>query len=169
MIDALERARLLEGLGIVPWRLRGAAPSPRSAVDATRLAVVRAGRWLVVAQASADDATLPFGNAGTALFDRLIASVGLARGATRLVSGPAGMANEADAAVVLLLGAGATRALLGSDDDASRLRGRRHEVRVGDSACAAVVSHHPSHLLRHLGDKAEAWADLLLAQDCAGA
>jgi DNA polymerase len=64
--------------------------------------------------------------------------------------------------IVLLMGRFAVQALLGSDDAIGRLRGRVHRLeRFG--GVPAVVTYHPSYLLRSPLEKAKAWDDLCLA------
>ena len=64
--------------------------------------------------------------------------------------------------MLLLLGLGAARALLGGSDTLEQLRQRRHQLPDGT---AAVVSFAPDHLLRNQANKALAWGDLCQALD----
>ena len=43
-----------------------------------------------------------------------------------------------------------------------RQRGRVHEVEIAGRKVPAVVTYHPSYLLRSPDEKAKAWDDLLL-------
>lgn len=72
--------------------------------------------------------------------------------------------------IVVLLGRFAVDALLQTDAAIGSLRGRVHEVRIPDGMggqirVPAIVTYHPSYLLRNLAEKARAWDDLLLARD----
>lgn len=66
--------------------------------------------------------------------------------------------------VLLIMGRFAMQTLLGLGPDASigSQRGRVHEVTIGDFGTKAVVSYHPSYLLRAPDEKAKAWEDLTL-------
>lgn len=71
--------------------------------------------------------------------------------------------------ILVLLGRFAVDALLETDASIGSLRGRVHEVVIEDGAATlrvpAIVTYHPSYLLRNLAEKARAWEDLLLARD----
>lgn len=62
--------------------------------------------------------------------------------------------------MLLLLGRSAVQGLLGSEAPLGRLRGQVHEV----AGRPALVSYHPSYLLRSPMEKAKAWDDLCLAR-----
>lgn len=64
--------------------------------------------------------------------------------------------------LVLVLGRSAVHSVLGVDAPLGPLRGRVHESPL--NRAPVVVSYHPAYLLRNLGDKAKAWADLCLAR-----
>ncbi|WP_309827849.1 uracil-DNA glycosylase family protein [Paracidovorax wautersii] len=67
-------------------------------------------------------------------------------------------------AMVLLLGLGAARAVLGSREPLGRLRAGVHQITAPDgTAVPAVVSYDPAYLLRAPDAKAAAWADLCRA------
>ena len=67
--------------------------------------------------------------------------------------------------VLLIMGRFAMQTLLGLGPDASigSQRGRVHDVTIGDFDTKAVVSYHPSYLLRAPDEKAKAWEDLTLS------
>lgn len=71
--------------------------------------------------------------------------------------------------VLLIMGRFAMQTLLGLGPDASigSQRGRVHDVTIGDFGTKAVVSYHPSYLLRAPDEKAKAWggSDALQASD----
>ncbi len=130
---------------------------------------------------------LPFVGRAGRLLDRMLAAVGLSRGADDLghavyISNilpwrPPGnrTPSEAEAAlflpfverhialaepeVLLLLGNTPTKALLGTETGIRRMRGRWR--RHGASGLPALPSFHPAYLLRQPAEKAAAWADLL--------
>jgi DNA polymerase len=62
--------------------------------------------------------------------------------------------------VILAMGRFAVQGLLQTGEPPGRLRGRAHDYR----GVPVVVTYHPAYLLRNLPDKANAWADLCLAQ-----
>ena len=62
--------------------------------------------------------------------------------------------------VILAMGRFAVQGLLQTGEPPGRLRGRAHDYR----GVPVVVTYHPAYLLRNLADKANAWADLCLAQ-----
>lgn len=66
--------------------------------------------------------------------------------------------------VLLIMGRFAMQTLLGTGPDATigSQRGRVHDVSIGDFVTKAVVSYHPSYLLRSPDEKAKAWEDLVL-------
>ncbi len=66
--------------------------------------------------------------------------------------------------VILIMGRFAAQALLGTDASIASLRGRIHQVQVGERSIPAVVTYHPAYLLRNLADKAKSWQDLQLAR-----
>lgn len=66
--------------------------------------------------------------------------------------------------VILLLGRFAAQEMLQTTEGIGALRGRVHEVRLGERAVPAVVTYHPAYLLRTPQDKARAWQDLCLAR-----
>ena len=64
--------------------------------------------------------------------------------------------------LVLLFGRIAAQSLLGTDEALGKLRGRVHRLADGRPA---IVTYHPSYLLRQPQDKLKAWEDLCLAMD----
>lgn len=150
----------------------------------------RDARWLVVGEApgAEEDASgEPFVGQAGRLLDSMLASVGLDRGRNVFIANvlkcrPPGNRNPSpeEAArclpflrrqiellqpdLVLLLGRVAAHALLETDAGVGSLRGRVHALRAGAREIPAVVTWHPSYLLRRPEDKALAWADLCLAR-----
>lgn len=66
--------------------------------------------------------------------------------------------------MVFLMGGVACKAILGSDLAIGKMRGKTHVAKWGDFECPAMVSFHPSFLMRSPLKKKEAWEDLLLLQ-----
>ncbi|CAN5421580.1 hypothetical protein BH09PSE6_BH09PSE6_14480 [soil metagenome] len=176
-MSAAERSRQLSALGLVQWQWRAelsepAADAMPAAASATRLALISASGWLFVAEASDGAAgPLPFGDAATRLFERMLAAIGLADHETSFASlagggVAAGIAQRAPS-VVVLMGPAAAQGVLGSDQELARLRQGVLRIASGNAQVPVIVTHHPAHLLRHLADKAEAWADLNRAADAA--
>lgn len=132
--------------------------------------------WLVVLESPASGEPLA-GDAGRLLGNMLRAmrlhlhprtfAATLGRGAPGLPADglePAAGLQQALAALrpamVLLLGLGAARAVLGSREPLGRLRAGMHRLADGTPA---VVSYDPAYLLRAPEAKAAAWADLCRA------
>ncbi len=67
--------------------------------------------------------------------------------------------------LILVMGRFAAQSVLHTDASIAALRGRVHQVRVGDRRIPAIVTYHPAYLLRNLADKSKSWADLCLALD----
>lgn len=67
--------------------------------------------------------------------------------------------------VIYLMGGVAAKAVLGSDLSIGKLRGKLHQVTWDGFDCPAMVSYHPSFLLRSPTKKREAWEDLLLLKE----
>ncbi|WP_262691077.1 uracil-DNA glycosylase [Kordiimonas aestuarii] len=67
----------------------------------------------------------------------------------------------AEPKVVLMLGGVSAKALLGTEDGITRLRGRWKELGIGSQKIAALPAYHPAYLLRQPHLKGLAWRDLL--------
>lgn len=137
--------------------------------------------WLVVLESATPDQPLS-GDAGK-LLDNMLRAMRLHRHPRTLVaplerpqpgqplagSEPVAALSQALAAVrpsmVLLLGLGAARAVLGSREPLGRLRAGVHQIAGPDDGTSvpAVVSYDPAYLLRAPDAKAAAWADLCRA------
>jgi DNA polymerase len=134
----------------------------------------------------------PFVGQAGRLLDNMLASIGLTRAgetpqsvfiANVLKCRPPGNRNPEPAEVtqcepflrrqvelvaprlIVVMGRFAAQALLGTDASIASLRGQVHHVEVGGRRVPAVVTYHPAYLLRNLGDKAKAWADLCFARE----
>jgi DNA polymerase len=136
--------------------------------------------------AEEDRAGLPFVGPSGQLLDRMLASIGLDRSKyliTNLIPWrPPGNRNPTDSEVLIclpfllrhialvrprhlvLLGAMASRALLGGSTGITKLRGKWVEANIPDlpAPLPALPMLHPAYLLRSPGAKRDAWADLLL-------
>jgi uracil-DNA glycosylase family 4 len=66
---------------------------------------------------------------------------------------------------IYLMGGVAAKAVLGSDLTIGKLRGKDHMVQWDGFECPAMVSYHPSFLIRSPLKKREAWDDLLLLKE----
>lgn len=128
----------------------------------------------------------PFVGVSGQLLDRMLASIGLARGENCYITNilpwrPPGNRTPTDAEIALflpfvlrhialarprhlvLLGGVAAKALLRARDGMTRLRGRWRQVMVEEeSTLPALATLHPAYLLRNPGAKRDAWTDLLL-------
>ena len=136
--------------------------------------------------AEEDRAGKPFVGPSGQFLDRMLASIGLRRETDFYVTNilpfrPPGNRNPTDAEValflpflrrhiqlaaprhLLLLGGVAAKALLGSAEGITRLRGRWFQVTLEDEpGLPALATLHPAYLLRTPSAKREAWADLLM-------
>ena len=145
-------------------------------------------RWLLLIEIAADstEAELFTGDTGK-LLDNMLRAAGLpnsARAAWAPVSrlaiaaGPdSGEPSPALAvslnalvqaekpAVLLIMGRLAAQALLQTGEPLGKMRGQKHQL----AGAPAFVTYDAAYLLRSLPDKARAWDDLCLAQQCAGA
>lgn len=66
--------------------------------------------------------------------------------------------------LIVLMGRPAASAILGTDLSIARLRGETHYVEVAGRRIPAIVTYHPSYLLRQLGEKEKFWHDLVAAK-----
>ena len=127
----------------------------------------------------------PFVGASGQLLDRMFASVGLGRGRDLYITNilpwrPPGNRTPSDGEIalflpfvlrhialarprrVVLLGGVAAKALLGTKDGITRLRGKWTQLPPGAGGLPALPTLHPAYLLRMPAAKRDAWADLLL-------
>ncbi|MFM8990032.1 MAG: uracil-DNA glycosylase, partial [Alphaproteobacteria bacterium] len=64
--------------------------------------------------------------------------------------------------ILVLLGASAAQALLGTTGGIGRLRGRWHDFQLPSGrSLQTIATFHPAYLLRSPGQKRESWRDLL--------
>lgn len=66
--------------------------------------------------------------------------------------------------LLILMGKHAVSRLLGQSRPISQMRGRLHEVNIGGRMVPAVVTYHPSYLLRNPIAKELGWHDILFAK-----
>jgi uracil-DNA glycosylase family 4 len=151
---------------------------------------VRQARCLVVGEAPGADEDAygePFVGQAGKLLDNMLASVGLSRQTNVYICNvlkcrPPGNRNPTPPEVqecsaylmrqielvapdvLLLMGRFAAQSLLHTEASLSSLRGRVHEIKIGNRNIQAVVSYHPAYLLRNMPEKIKSWADLLLAK-----
>lgn len=142
--------------------------------------------------AEEDRAGLPFVGPSGKLLDRMLASIGLDRTRfliTNLIPWrPPGNRNPTDAEVAIclpflmrhialvrprrlvLLGAAATQAVIGSKSGIRSVRGSWQNVAIIglENPVPALPMLHPAYLLRSPGAKREAWADLILLRRALG-
>jgi uracil-DNA glycosylase family 4 len=174
-----ELARAVEGLDACP--LRATATRTCFAAGSPSARVMLVGE---APGAEEDRQGVPFVGESGQLLDRMLAEIGLDRGAvwiTNLVFWrPPGNRQPTPAElavclpfverqieivaprVLVLLGGAAARALLGTREPVGALRGRRlsYEPETGP-AIEVVVSYHPANLLRTPLNKRYVWRDLL--------
>jgi DNA polymerase len=143
-------------------------------------------RWLFVGEAPGaeeDQRGEPFVGAAGQLLDAMLAGLGLRRGEGVYIANvvkcrpPANRTPDAGECaacqpflerqialirphIIVALGRVAAQTLLASPINVGSLRGKVHQVQ----GIPLVVTYHPAYLLRSLGEKARAWADLCLAQ-----
>ena len=147
-------------------------------------------RWMLVGEGPGEQEDRqgePFVGKSGQLLDRMLASIGLARGEQLFITNvvkcrPPGnrdpQAEELAACHdhlqnqlrlirperILLVGRHAAQTLLQTDKSVGSLRARVHTVALpGGGEASAVVTYHPAYLLRNPAAKLEAWRDLQLA------
>lgn len=135
--------------------------------------------------ADEDRLGVPFVGASGRLLDKMLASIGLARGdvfiSNTVFWRPPGnrtpnateigvcapfvqrMIELIDPEIVVVLGGAAASALLGKAESVGKLRGKWHEYATPrlSRPVAAAVLYHPAYLLRSPAQKRNAWRDLL--------
>jgi len=138
--------------------------------------------------ADEDRQGLPFVGVSGQLLDRMLATIGLARSRHFYITNilpfrPPGNRTPTDAEIalflpfirrhialvrprlVVLLGGTAAKALLGSREGITRLRGRWHQIIIETlPPIPTLATLHPAYLLRTPAAKRDAWQDLLALQ-----
>lgn len=149
-------------------------------------------RLMVIGEAPGaqeDRQGIPFCGPSGQLLDRMLAAIGLNRAESAYISNtvfwrPPGnrqpSPEETSAclpfvekhialvrpALLMLSGGTAVTTLLRQDTSVSRLRGKLYEYRNPylDTPITALVTYHPSYLLRSPAQKRLAWSDLMMAR-----
>ena len=150
----------------------------------------RKARWLLIGEAPGEQEDLqgePFVGPSGQLLDAILRSVGLNREQDVFITNvikcrpPSNrdpLPNEVSSCSpflerqielleperMILLGRFATQSVLRTEASIAALRGRPHEVQLGERKINAIVTYHPSYLLRNLEHKNRAWQDWLLAK-----
>jgi len=150
-----------------------------------------ASSLMVIGEAPGEDEDrqgLPFVGVSGKLLDRMLAAIGFDRGNTYITNilpwRPPGNRNPTPAEiaaclpfvqrhialvkprVLALVGGTAAKALLGTQEGITRLRGRWCEYTGPDGTIIpAMALFHPAYLLRSPAQKREAWRDLLLLKE----
>ena len=70
--------------------------------------------------------------------------------------------------VLLMLGATSAQGLLATDKGITQLRGRWHDLTLGDHSLAALATYHPAYLIKTPSHKGVAWRDILLIKERLG-
>ncbi len=146
--------------------------------------------WMLIGEApgAEEDARgEPFVGQAGRLLDNMLASISLSRREGMFITNvlkcrPPGNRNPAPDEVaacapylsrqialirpklIVVLGRFAAQSLLNTEASIASLRGKVHEARFGELTIPVVVTYHPAYLLRSLGEKAKAWADLCLVK-----
>ena len=67
--------------------------------------------------------------------------------------------------IILLLGSTAMNTILQTTDVISKVRGKWHEIEIGDLKIYSIVSFHPAYLLRQPDQKKFSWVDLKMIRE----
>ena len=67
--------------------------------------------------------------------------------------------------IILLLGSTAMNTILKTADVISKVRGKWHEIEIGDLKIYSIVSFHPAYLLRQPDQKKFSWIDLKMIRE----
>jgi uracil-DNA glycosylase len=148
-------------------------------------------RWMVIGEAPGEQEDLsgqPFVGPAGQLLDAMLAAVGVSREnnvyiANTIKCRPPGNRDPSpeeqtsclpylqaqvahvNPALLLLMGRSAAQSVLNSTDTIASLRGKLIPVSLGGERRQALVTYHPSYLLRNPAHKARAWQDLVLAKN----
>jgi uracil-DNA glycosylase family 4 len=159
----------------------------RSAKNTVFADGTRGAPLMIVGEApGADEDRLgkPFVGASGQLLDKMLAAAGMSRDRDVYISNvvpwrPLGNRTPDQAVItmclpfirkhielaapkaVVMLGGVSAKALLGTEDGITRLRGRWRELDIGGQKIAALPAYHPAYLLRQPHLKGFAWRDLL--------
>ncbi len=160
----------LTAMGISTWVLQepeasdshkvaeGASTTPTKAEvpDAHQIPVSDQSAWTFVVDQLQGD--------GSLLFDKILASLMLARSQVQVISSAQALTGQASGQVILAMGSELSRKLLQLDEPFEELRGAIHSLETGEMEWPVVLTYHPEHLLKRPIDKAKTWQDLILAR-----
>ncbi|MEY3950808.1 MAG: hypothetical protein RJB21_566, partial [Pseudomonadota bacterium] len=98
------------------------------------------------------------------LFDKILASIMLTRATIQLVNSAEVQVDGIKGQIVVAMGSGLGKTLLGLQEPFNELRGAVHSFEQAGDEIPVVLTYHPDHLLKNPLDKIKTWQDLLLAR-----
>lgn len=98
------------------------------------------------------------------LFDKILASLMLARNQVQIISSADVLAGKATGQVIMAMGSDMGKKILQMSEPFEELRGAVHSLEAADMEWPIVLTYHPEHLLKRPLDKAKTWQDLILAR-----
>ncbi len=101
---------------------------------------------------------------GSLLFDKILASLMLTRTTIQLVHSSRVQSESIKGQVIVAMGSGLGKSLLGLQEPFNELRGAVHSFDQGGDEIPVVLTYHPDDLLKNPLDKIKTWQDLILAR-----
>jgi len=101
---------------------------------------------------------------GNLLFDKILASLMLARSTIQLVNSSRVQSESIKGQVIVAMGSGLGKSLLALQEPFNELRGAVHSFDQGGDEIPVVLTYHPDDLLKNPLDKIKTWQDLILAR-----
>ncbi len=101
---------------------------------------------------------------GSLLFDKILASLMLTRSTIQLVSSSRVQSESIKGQVIVAMGSGLGKSLLGLQEPFNELRGAVHSFDQNGDEIPVILTYHPDYLLKNPLDKIKAWQDLILAR-----
>ncbi|MFZ9263650.1 MAG: DNA polymerase III subunit psi [Polynucleobacter sp.] len=101
---------------------------------------------------------------GSLLFDKILASLMLTRTTIQLVNSSRVQSESIKGQVIVAMGSGLGKSLLGLQEPFNELRGAVHSFDQGGDEIPVVLTYHPNDLLKNPLDKIKTWQDLILAR-----
>ena len=101
---------------------------------------------------------------GSLLFDKILASLMLTRSTIQLVNSSRVQSESIKGQVIVAMGSGLGKSLLGLQEPFNELRGAVHSFDQGGDEIPVVLTYHPNDLLKNPLDKIKTWQDLILAR-----
>ena len=101
---------------------------------------------------------------GNLLFDKILASLMLTRTTIQLVNSSRVQSESIKGQVIVAMGSGLGKSLLGLQEPFNELRGAVHSFDQGGDEIPVVLTYHPNDLLKNPLDKIKTWQDLILAR-----